>query len=207
MPALGHEPEGDCNWQPLDSWLNLNIDETETWQRGLCSAFWLTSRYPDPFYCQINSVSDLQYVHALMPLGIRPYLRSTANTNCGPPQRYETNWIRDWMRSKVDWSFIIVYESIDNQPKGTLAGVGLFRLLTDDISTLCQKILTKTQRSKLKVKAQRKTLSRLEGQRVWVSHGTASVSGTVDEDVHWSLSKTQTHANADTKSPKYEIWS
>lgn len=65
MPLLGHEPEADCNWQPLDSRLDLNIDETETWQRGLCSTFWLASCYTDPFYCQINSVSGLQYVRAV----------------------------------------------------------------------------------------------------------------------------------------------
>ncbi len=65
VPVLGYEPEGDCNWQPLDSRLDLNIDETETWQKGLCSTFWLTSCYTDPFYCQINSVSGLQYVRAV----------------------------------------------------------------------------------------------------------------------------------------------
>lgn len=65
VPVLGHEPEADCNWQPLDSRLDLNIDETETWQRGLCSTFWLASCYTDPFYCQINSVSGLQYVRAV----------------------------------------------------------------------------------------------------------------------------------------------
>lgn len=65
VPAPGYEPERDCNWQPLDSQLDLNIDETETWQRGLCSTFWFTSCYTDPFYCQINSVSGLQYVRAV----------------------------------------------------------------------------------------------------------------------------------------------
>lgn len=65
VPAPGYEPEWDCNWQPLDSQLDLNIDETETWQRGLCSTFWFTSCYTDPFYCQINSVSGLQYVRAV----------------------------------------------------------------------------------------------------------------------------------------------
>lgn len=65
MPARGHKPEADCNWQPLDSRLDLNIDKTETWQRGLCSTFWLASCYTDPFYCQINSVSGLQYVRAV----------------------------------------------------------------------------------------------------------------------------------------------
>lgn len=65
VPVLGYEPEGDCNWQPLDSRLDLNIDETETWQKGLCSTFWLTSCNTDPFYCQINSVSGLQYVRAV----------------------------------------------------------------------------------------------------------------------------------------------
>lgn len=65
VPMLGLEPEGDCNWQPLDSRLDLNIDETETWQKGLCSTFWLTSCYTDPCDCQINSVSVLQYVHVV----------------------------------------------------------------------------------------------------------------------------------------------
>lgn len=78
VPVLRHEPEGDCNWQPLDSWLDLNIDKTETWQKGLCSTLWLTSRYTDPFYCQINSLSGLQYVRAVMPLSIRPQRRSTS---------------------------------------------------------------------------------------------------------------------------------
>lgn len=64
VPVLGYEPERDCKWQPLDSLLDLNIDETEAWQKGLCSTFWLTSCYTDPFHCQINSVSGLQYVRA-----------------------------------------------------------------------------------------------------------------------------------------------
>lgn len=65
MPTPGCEPEGYCDWQPLDSRLDLNIDEIETWQKGLSSTFWLTSRFIDPLHCQINSPSGLQYVCAV----------------------------------------------------------------------------------------------------------------------------------------------
>lgn len=76
MPVPGYETEADCKWQPLDSWLDLNIDETETWQKGLCSTFRLSSHCTDPLYCQIKSLSGLQYIHAPMPLSIRPHLGS-----------------------------------------------------------------------------------------------------------------------------------